>query len=76
VADTSGGNGVFVSSKEIYEKLLSLERQIALLPTKVEFDQLEDRLRKAEIGVKAIPPALILVIVTVILAFVQMKQSG
>lgn len=70
----NGGSGVFVSSREIYDKLLTLEINMSKLPTKEDFNSLEDRVRRVEIAGKAITPALILVLVTIILAFVQMQS--
>lgn len=71
-----GGNGVFITTREIYDSLNKVQQQLAsiegqltgALALQSTVLALEERVRKTEMAVKAFPPALILVLITIFLA--------
>lgn len=72
-----GSNGVFITTREIYDALVQIQRQMASIEGKMETAMgLEERVRKVEVWAKALPVSLILFVITLALAILQLNRNG
>lgn len=86
MADTSippvGGNGVFITTREIFDTLTRMQTQLSRMEGQISgaialqsnYALLEERVRKVEGWTKALPPAIVLVLISIVFALI--KTSG